>query len=135
MLNPFPELLTYGLFSPFILRITLGLILVNLGYLKLTKEKARWGKVFEFLHVKKHEILAAQIVGLIEIVGGVMLIIGLYTQIAALVFVVLNGIEMYIEYFEETLLHRDIVFYILIFIIALSLVFTGAGFLAFDIPL
>ena len=135
MLNPFPDLLTYSLIAPFILRVTLGLILANLGYLKLTKERARWGTIFKLLHVHGHERLAAQVVGTVEIVGGLMLITGFFTQIAALAFVILNGAELYIEYCDETLLRRDIVFYILIFVIALSLLFTGAGFLSFDIPL
>ncbi len=135
MLNPFPSLLTYSLVAPFILRATLGLILINLGYLKMTKEKARWGIIFEFLGIKAHETLAAQVVGLIEIVGGLMLLVGLYTQIAALVFVFLNGIELYIEYKDASLIRRDLVFYILIFVIALSLLFSGAGFYAFDLPL
>ena len=135
MLNPFPDLLTYSLVAPFILRLTLGFILVNLGYLKLTKEKARWGVIFELLHIKRYERFAAQVVGTLEIVGGLMLITGFYAQIAALAFLILNGAEMYIEYKDETLLRRDIVFYVLIFVIALSLMFTGAGFLAFDLPL
>ena len=135
MLNPFPNLLTYSLVAPFILRLTLGLILANLGYLKLTKERAGLRVIFGLLHIKNHERLAAQVVGTLEILGGLMLIVGFYTQVAALAFVILNGAELYIEYNDETLLRRDIVFYILIFVIALSLLFTGAGFLAFDLPL
>ncbi len=135
MLNPFPNLLTYSLLAPFILRLTLGFILANLGYLKLTTEKARWSVIFEFLNLKNHSDLAARVIGTLEIVGGIMLIAGFYTQVAALAFVILNGVELYIEYNDETLLRRDIVFYGLIFVIALSLMFTGAGFLAFDIPL
>src|SRR5439155_19841437 len=119
--------LNYSLVAPLILRVVLGFILVNLGYLKATSEKARWGIVFEFLNIKEHQVLAAQIVGLIEIVGGLALIVGFYTQLAALVFVVLNGIEMYIEYKNSMLIKRNIVFYILIFAIALSLSFSRAG--------
>jgi uncharacterized membrane protein YphA (DoxX/SURF4 family) len=135
MLNPFPELLTYGLLSPFILRVTLGLILANLGYLKLTKEKASWEVIFKMMGLSKQKELATIIVGIVEIVGGLALIAGFYTQIAALVFVFLNGIEMYIEYKNAMLIKRNIVFYILIFVIALSLLFSGAGFMAFDLPL
>lgn len=135
MLNPFPSLLTYGLLAPFILRVTLGFILINLGYLKLTKEKGRWEIIFKMLGVSRSRELGTTIIGLIEIIGGLMLIVGFYTQIAALVFVILNGLEMFIEYREETLMKRDLVFYVLIFMIALSLLFSGAGFLAFDLPL
>ncbi len=132
MLNPFPELFTYSLLAPFILRITIGFLLVNLGYLKLSKEKSRWEAVFDTFNIKQGA-LATKILGAIEVVGGLCLIAGFYTQIAALAFVILGGIEVFIEYREETLLKRDIVFYILMFAIALSLLFTGAGFFAFDL--
>lgn len=135
MLNPFPSLLTYSLIAPLILRVTLGYILANTGFLKLTKEKSRWEPLFEILGVHKQKVLVNQIIAGIEIIGGIALIAGAYTQIAALVFVLLTGIEMYIEHQDEGLIKRTIVFYILLFVIALSLLFTGAGFLAFDLPL
>ncbi len=134
MLNPFPELLTYSLLAPFILRVTLGFILVNLGYLKFKSEKSRWEIIFEMLHVKEKS-LATKILASVEIVGGIALIAGFYTQIAALVFVILFGIEFFIEKREATLMKRDIVFYTVMFVIALSLLFSGAGFFAFDLPL
>ncbi len=135
MLNPFPDLLTYSLIGPFFLRVTIGFILANLGYLKLTRERDSWETIFKLIGLNKQKEFGTVIVGTIEIIGGVALIVGFYTQIAALVFVILNGIEMFIEYHEETLMKRDMAFYLLIFVIALSLLFTGAGFLAFDLPL
>jgi|ERR1035437_1759663 uncharacterized membrane protein YphA (DoxX/SURF4 family) len=135
MLNPFPDLLTYSLLAPFLLRVTIGFVLANLGYLKLTKEKGSWETIFKLLGLSGQKEIGTVIVGVVEIVGGIMLVVGFYTQIAALVFVILNGIEMFIEYHEETLMKRDMVFYLLIFVIALSLLFSGAGFLAFDLPL
>ncbi len=134
MLNPFPELLTYSLLAPFLLRITLGFILVNLGYLKFKSEKARWEIIFEMLRVKE-KVVATKILGFIEVAGGLALIAGFYTQIAALIFAVLFGIELFIEKREATLMKRDVVFYATMFVIALSLLFSGAGFLAFDLPL
>lgn len=134
MLNPFPELLAYGLFAPFILRVILGYIFINLGYLKLTSEKNRWRLSFEALKIKPTGFFVKTL-AIIEIVGGGMFILGLYTQIAALVLAFLSFTELYIEYKEESLLKRNLVFYLLIFAICLSLLFSGAGFLAFDLPL
>lgn len=134
MLNVFPDLLTFQMFAPFILRIVLGLIMANLGYLKLKSEKLRWEKTFEALSVKP----VSQMVfgfGIIEIIGGLALILGIYTQIAALVFAAITFMELFIEQRESALLKRDFVFYLLLFAIALSLLFTGAGFFAFDLPL
>lgn len=135
MLNPFPSLLTYGLLAPFLLRVTLGIILANLGYLKLTKEKGSWALVFKAIGLGKQKEFGTIAIGIIEIVGGLMLVAGFYTQIAALVFVILTGTEMYLEYEDAGLIQRNIVFYVLLFVIALSLMVTGAGFLAFDLPL
>jgi putative oxidoreductase len=134
MLNPFPELLTYSTFGPFILRLVIGLIFLNLGVLKFRGEKKRWLTSLEALAIKPADVILS-IYAVIQVVGGLMLILGLYTQIAALVFVVLTGIEFYIEWMEKTILKRDIVFYLLTLAIACSLLLTGAGAFAFDIPL
>ncbi len=134
MLNTFPDLLTFSLFAPLILRVILGVVLIDLGILKFRSEKSRWMATFEGLRLKPAETLVS-IFGLIEIVGGMMLVVGLYTQIAALMFVVLFAIEFYLEWTEASILKRDLVFYILCFGISLSLLLSGAGALAFDIPL
>jgi uncharacterized membrane protein YphA (DoxX/SURF4 family) len=134
MLTIFPELLNYQLMAPFILRIVLGFILFNLGYMKFKSERSRWEIAFEALHLKpKKEFVKG--FALLEMIGGIALIVGFWTQIAALVFVIVTFIEMYIEQKEEVLLKRDLAFYLLLFAIALSLLFTGAGFFAFDLPL
>lgn len=134
MLNPFPSLLMYSLWAPFLLRIVLGLIFIDLGRLALGKEKPRWIASFEALHIPSPRN-AATLLGLIEIVGGLMLVVGLYTQIAALAFVVLTALELYAEWQNTDLLKRNLTFYLLLFVIALSLLITGAGMFAFDIPL
>ncbi len=134
MLNPFPDLLTYSLFAPFILRVVLGVILIDLGILKFRSEKERWIATFNGLRLRPADTLVS-LFGLIEIVGGIMLVVGLYTQIAALVFVVMFSIEFYLEWTEANILKRDLVFYILCLTISLSLLISGAGALAFDIPL
>ena len=73
--------------------------------------------------------------GLFEIVGGFFLIAGFMTQVTALVFSVMTFGEFYAEYREETLLKRDVIFYLLIFAISLSLLLSGAGIFAIDLPL
>lgn len=134
MLNIFPDLLTYGLLGPAILRLVLGIIFINLGYLHLTKEKERWNKFFEIIKLKPAELIG-RVYALIEIAGGILLVIGLYTQVAALIFAVLSLIEIIVEYREPIILKRNIVFFILIFAISVSLLLTGAGRPAFDLPL
>lgn len=134
MLNPFPELLTYGILAPFLLRIVVGLLFIDLGALKLKGEKTRWLKTFEALSLHPAEPLLKGYASL-QIIGGVMLVLGFWTQVAALAFVISTGIEIYLEWKEQVLLKRNIVFYVLVFTICLSLLLTGAGAFAIDLPL
>lgn len=134
MLNPFPELLTFALLGPLILRALLGLIFIDLGLLKFRGEKQSWLASFETLGLRPSSLFVP-LYAILQIIGGIFLIIGLWTQIAALAFVIFTGIELYIEWKARKILKRDIVFYILIFVISLSLLLTGAGAFAIDIPL
>ena len=134
MLNTFPNLLNFSLLAPLILRVVLGLIFINLGYIELTSEKKRWAAFFETVHLKPATIFVI-LMGLFEIVGGFFLIAGFMTQVTALVFSIMTFGEFYAEYREETLLKRDVIFYLLIFAISLSLLLSGAGIFAIDLPL
>ncbi len=134
MLNPFPDLLTYSLLSPLILRVVAGLIFIDLGVLAFKNEKERWLASFSTLKIPNPK-MAIKILGGIEIVGGIMLILGYYTQIAALILGLLTFAEAYIEYKEPEVLKRNIVFYVMLLAIVLSLLFSGAGAFAFDLPL
>ena len=134
MLNTFPSLLTFSLLAPLILRVVLGLIFINLGYIELTSEKKRWHAFFATVHLKPATVFVI-LMGLFEIVGGFFLIAGFLTQIMALVFSIITFGEFYAEYREETLLKRDVIFYLLIFAISLSLFLSGAGIFAIDLPL
>jgi putative oxidoreductase len=134
MLNTFPELLTYSTLAPFILRVILGLIFLDLAYLKIGKEKADWNRTFGALGLQPADTLV-KLYALIEAIAGLLLIVGMYTQIAALVVVIFTGVETYLEWRDGNILKRNLVFYVLLFVIALSLLLTGAGAFAVDIPL
>jgi putative oxidoreductase len=134
MLNPFPELLTYSLLAPTILRLVVGLIFIDLGALKLKGERSRWIASFETLYLRPADLFVT-LYAFLQIAGGILLILGFWTQVAALMFVIFTGAELYIEWRARDILKRDIVFYLLTFTISLSLLLTGAGAFALDIPL
>jgi uncharacterized membrane protein YphA (DoxX/SURF4 family) len=134
MLNVFPELLSFSLFAPFFLRVVLGIVFVNLGFLKFKLERDSWIRFFRLTPLKPAEFWVS-FFALIQVVGGLMLIAGIYTQAVALVFAAITLIEIYVENREPVLLNRNLVFYILLFVISLSLLLTGAGFFAIDLPL
>ena len=134
MLNPFPDLLTYSLLAPLILRVVAGLIFIDLGILAFRNEKERWLASFSTLKMPNPKI-AVKIFGGVEIAGGVMLILGFYTQVATLILALLTFAEGYVEYKEPLILKRNLVFYVMLLSILLSLLFSGAGAFAFDLPL
>ncbi len=117
MLNPFPDLLIYSTFAPFVLRVVLGFVYLDLGLLNVKKEGNQ------------------KLLGLVEVVGAVMLFLGFYTQIAAMLFIVIGAVSFYVEYKDASILKRDIVFYLLVLAISISLLLTGAGAYAKDLPL
>ncbi len=106
ILNTFPSLLTFGILAPFILRVVLGLIAINLGVLKLGKEKEEWNELFETIHLRPTKHLVKILAG-IEIIGGLMLLVGIYTQITAIVFSVVFFCEMILEY-RDAFLHLNV---------------------------
>jgi uncharacterized membrane protein YphA (DoxX/SURF4 family) len=134
ILNTFPDLLTFSQMSPLILRVILGLITVNLGYLKFTREKKSWEELFATIHLNPAKIFV-KILAFMEILGGLMFISGIYTQLTAMIFAALFFCEAILEYRESDLERRNLTFYILMFTISLSLIFLGAGAFAFDLPL
>lgn len=134
MLNPFPELLNYALLAPFLLRVILGLIFIDLGMLKFKSEKRRWMASFETLHIRPADFFVP-LYGFLQVVGGLLLLAGLWTQVAALGFALFTFAELYVEWSASTVLKRDLTFYLLLFVISLSLLLTGAGAYAIDIPL
>lgn len=134
MLNLFPGLLSYAMLGPFILRLVLALVFIDLGLLKFRSEKHRWLATFEALHLRPADFFVP-LYAAVQILGGLMILIGLWTQGAALVLAVFTFCELYVEWSASTLLKRDFTFYLLIFCLSLSLIFTGAGAYSFDIPL
>ncbi len=117
MLNPFPYLLSFGLLGPFLLRLILGITFIHFGTLKIKNKN--------YKHV----------VAYVETLAGVMLVLGLYTQIAALVVALILLYQLFHKMTKKAFLTDGVNYYLILFIIALSLLVTGAGFFAFDLPL
>ena len=132
--NLFPELFNLSILAPIILRLVLGFIFVNLGSLKLGKEKPGWINSLKILGLKPAGFFVG-LLGIVEIIGGLSLIAGAYTQLSALVLAIISLCELFIEYREESILKRDFVFYLLLSAVCLSLLLTGAGLFAIDIPI
>ncbi|MCH7529660.1 DoxX family membrane protein [Patescibacteria group bacterium] len=133
MLNPFPDLLVLSLLAPFILRIVVGVILLKSGYARITSGGTR--SAIDIANQWRASMFSpAWYLGAIEIIAGVFLIVGFLTQIAALVggLIAIKAIARKGGLAGAV---RTKAFYVLMLVICVSLLLTGAGALAFDLPL
>ena len=113
-LSLFPYLLSFQLAAPLLLRLTLGIILGHWAY----------------KHFRTNRTCA-----IIEGIVAILFIIGLYTQLAALVTAIAFIVFMVKKVKAKAFFTDGINYYFILFIIALSLLVTGPGLFAFDMPL
>ena len=134
MLNTFPDFLAFGLIAPFLLRIALGAVFIDFGWNKLRRQKAEKAALFESFGWTPGAHYAL-VLGVSESVIGTLLIVGLYTQLATLAAALICAAVLYLKKKYRERWPHDRRFFLLLFVIALSLLFSGAGFFAFDFPL
>jgi len=130
----FPDFLNFRDYGPTILRLVLALIFINLGYLKLHGERKGWLMFLRAVNIPFPKFVNSS-VAIVEIIGGLMFIVGVYTQAVAIVLGLLGLIQIFIESKEESLIRRTFVFYFLIIVICASILLTGPGLMAVDLPL
>lgn len=134
ILNTFPDLLTYALVAPFILRLVLGGIFLSAGYLKIFKYRERSVEMFKSAGFPK-PVSFMWTIAILEFVCGFFLIVGLWTQISALIIALISIGGLIIKTRHPGILHQTIDFYLFAIAIAISLMFSGAGFFSIDLPL
>ena len=122
MLSLFPSLLSYEQLAPFILRVVLGVTLAYFGYQKMRGKGGSSGS-------------NSKIYGGAEILVAVFLIIGLWTQLAALLNAIILVIKLGFKIRDKAFLTGGINYYLLLLAMAVSVMLTGAGWFAFDLPL
>ena len=130
MLNPFPELLVYSFFAPTLLRVAVALAFLYIAYmqyLRRTQISALHfpivGQNFAWFAIAFHTIV------------GVALLVGYYTQVAAIVAIagLVKGWWLNKRYPSVVIVPTSTI--LLLLVICLSLLLSGAGALAFDVPL
>ncbi|MCF7865770.1 MAG: DoxX family protein [Candidatus Pacebacteria bacterium] len=134
MTNPFPELLTFSLLAPTLLRLTLGIFVILLGYNKLKNPQKGIVDFFEALSFKPSSYYIKTL-SIAEIVMGIALFFGFLTQIAALVVAIITFVSLLVTIRHPEAGLQKASLYTLFFVISISLVLTGAGLIAIDLPL
>jgi uncharacterized membrane protein YphA (DoxX/SURF4 family) len=137
MLNIFPDLLFLQLLAPFMLRVALGAMFVWIGYSYLFKDRE---VVFAQLENKWPKFARPCLIfgGIFEIITGGFLLAGLFTQVTAIAGTLIAIDALFVKF-----LYKDLdkvakyskMFYILVLVVSLSLLFSGAGAFAVDLPL
>ena len=133
MINFFPDLLNYSYFAPFLLRVVLGLVFVAHGYPKLFGGFSQTVGFFESINLRPAKFWVF-VVGVVEFFGGIALILGFATQLAALLIAVNMLVAIYKVKFKQGFA-GGYEFDLALLMIALSLLLTGAGAYAIDLPL
>lgn len=130
MLNIFPALLAYGLLAPLAIRVFVGLVFFVAGYRRLLR---RIGHA-DAMTVPPHPTALKVPLGIVEIVTGIALVVGAYTQLAAIAGAALSLAYM-ICASRGIIVPGGRSMRLALFVMSLSLLVTGAGAFAFDIPL
>ena len=132
MLNPFP-IQFLAILAYTILRLTIGILFIYFGALHVTKR-----------HDLKYALslpwfpfgsVGVWLLSGVEFLVGVMFIFGFYTQIAAILSMILSlKLIVFNKRFASPYIPSRL-FYILLLGASLSLFITGAGAFAFDLPI
>ena len=137
MLNPFPDLLDFRFFAPTLLRLAAAGVFFYLAYATFRRKEVLAAVSLPFIGAGQKWV--PWLVTLVEFLIGLMFFTGFYTQIAAIL-----GIAAAVKYwvygkfFPQSVrvfvpLSSGVM--LLLAVISLSLLLTGAGAYAFDIPL
>ena len=119
-LSVFPYLLSYQQLSPVLIRLALGAIFIYWSYKGLRQSGAS----------NTHKATS-----IIEGLVGVLLVVGLWTQVAALIAAVGLAILLIQKIRTKAFLTGGVNYTLILLILAISLLVTGPGWWAFDYPL
>lgn len=119
-LSLFPSLFAYQQAAPLLVRLVLGAVFIHWAYKEFRNPAAT-------IHAKG--------LCVIEGVVGILIFIGLYTQGAALIAAIDLLIRLIGRVANKAFLTDGVNYYLILLILAASLLVLGPGFLAFDLPL
>lgn len=132
MQSIFPYLLNWSQIIPFILRVVGGSYFLYFGYIGLTSAWQDKLRFFAHIHLKPEKLYTYAFV-LSEFVGGIMLIMGLFTQVVALVFLIISLTTLVIKRAQHVGAEHTQDTYILLSGIMLCLIIGGAGYFGMDL--
>jgi len=121
ILSVLPSLLDYSFFGTALLRLILGLVVLQLGYRILFKSPPPDNR--------------RRLAGGLVLVSGALLVVGFLTQVAALAIAIFALAALIIKLRAEFSFGDRVSFYLLLLAAALALLTLGPGAFAIDLPL
>jgi len=121
MLSVFPSLLSWQELSPLLIRLVLGAVLIHWAYRGL------------FRATSPSVYLKA--LAVIEAIAGILIVLGLWTQVAAAAVAIDLVVRIVERVTKKAFLTDGVNYYLVLLVLALSLLVTGAGWWAFDLSL
>lgn len=128
MLSVFPSLLSWGQIAPLIIRVTIAAVILFWAY----KTLRNWSALSSQKTTSSFTILSAAV---LETISGILLVIGLWTQIAALYVTIDLIVRIIGKVKNKAFLTDGINYYVLVLVMTLSLLVLGSGMWSFDLPL
>ncbi len=133
----FPQFLNYGLYGPLLLRVGLAAVFIVHGYPKLFGGLESTAQFFESIGIKPGKFWAL-VVGLVELVGGILLLVGLFVQLVAMLLVINMIVAIWKVKFKvgfSSPAGGGWEFDFVLLIMALTLLLLGGGAYSIDLPL
>lgn len=128
----FPQVFYLSELAPLILRLVLGAVFIAHGYPKLFKDFYGTAAFFESVGLKPAKFWVL-VVGSVEFFGGILLILGLFTQAVALLIVINMLGAIWKVKFKQGFVN-GYEFDLALLAMAATLFFLGAGAYSIDFP-
>ncbi|MFC1756851.1 DoxX family protein [Patescibacteria group bacterium] len=133
MLALFPNLFALEQLAPLIIRVVLALIFLTSGYSKVFKTLTKTSKIFESMKMRPGKLWVV-VIGVMELVSGILLTIGFLTQLVAIVIaLIMVGAIVMVKLRQGFI--SGYAFELLILACALALLLMGPGIFSIDLPL
>lgn len=115
-----------------LLRCALGIIYIFHGYPKLFGQTARFQQLFTSVGLPSSWVYIA---GVLEVFGGALLIVGLFTRIVSLLLTIEMGVAIWKVHLHSIMAVKDYEFPLSLAVAAFALATVGAGVISIDYPI